>query len=91
MTQPRGRKIDGGIAVEEGTDHNGASSDLAHDALERMVAPDASPVLLGKLIVRQGLRKGRLDQLGLLSSFILWSRATTSPALLRAAARPSSA
>jgi hypothetical protein len=47
---------EGRVAVGEGTDHAGAPADLAHDALERIVGPDAPPVLLGKGVVGQGLR-----------------------------------
>jgi hypothetical protein len=44
-----------------------ASADLAHDALERIVGPDAAPVFLRDGIVRQGLGHRRLDQLGRLA------------------------
>src|ERR1700722_13087229 len=44
-----------------------APADLAHDPLERIVGPDASPMLFGEGVVRQGLWHGRLDQLGRLA------------------------
>src|SRR5882762_7836597 len=96
MAQPSGRQIDGGVAIGEGTDHAGAPADLAHDPLERIVGEDASPMLLWERVVRQGLEHGLFDQgaadgadSAALPSLMLWSRATTSPALRWAAAMSS--
>jgi len=44
-----------------------APTNLAHDALERIVGPDAPPVLFWERVIRQGLGHGRLDQLGRLA------------------------
>ena len=62
VPQSRRSKVEGRVAVGEGADHAGASTDLAHDALERIVGPDAAPVFFRERVVRQGLGHRRLDQ-----------------------------
>lgn len=48
VPEPGRGPVDGRVAVREGTDHACPSTDLAHDALERIVGPDLAPVLLGE-------------------------------------------
>jgi predicted deoxyguanosinetriphosphate triphosphohydrolase len=55
------------VSEIKAANHAGASADLAHDALERIVGPDAAPVFLREGVVRQGLGHRRLDQLGCLA------------------------
>ena len=72
-------RLEGRVAVGEGTDHAGASADLAHDAFEWIIGPDAAPMLLGESVVGQGLGHGRLAESAALPSLMSRSRATTSP------------
>ena len=46
MPEPGGGKIESRVAVGESADHTGASSDLAHQALQRIIGAQASPMFL---------------------------------------------
>ena len=43
MPQPGRGQVAGGLVVEIGPDHAGSAPDLAHDAFEWIVGPDAAP------------------------------------------------
>lgn len=45
VSQPGGRKIESRLPVWKSTDHTRAPSDLTQDPLERIIGPDATPVL----------------------------------------------
>ncbi len=66
VPQPGRGQFEGRLAVGKGSDHPGSAPDLAHDAFEGIIGPDAAPMLVGKGVVDEGLGHGLLEPGGYL-------------------------
>ena len=64
VAQPGTDEQERGVAVGKGANHPGATADLAHDAFERVVGAQRSPVFTGESEVAESLLDVRLDQRG---------------------------
>ena len=82
MPQPRSRQVQGRLAIWECADHPRAPPDLAEDALQRIVRPDATPVLLREGVVAQRLVDPALHELGGLGQPLVAQLGDNPPSLL---------
>ena len=87
VPQPGCGQVEGRLAVGKGSDHPGSAPDLAHDAFEGIIGPDAAPMLVGKGVVDEGLVHGLLEPGGYLGKAQGFELGATSVALALTAAR----
>lgn len=64
VPEPGGGEVKAGLAVRERANHSRAPADLFHQPFERIVRPDAAPVLGREGVIAQRLVGGLLDQIG---------------------------
>ena len=64
VAQSCSSQVEGGLPVRKCTDDTRAPSDLAQDALKRVVCADTPPVLLRESVLGQRLLGRHLNELG---------------------------
>ena len=64
MAEPGGGQVQRRLAIRKGANHARSPPDLAQDTFQRVVGPDAPPVLLREAIIGERLFDAALNEFG---------------------------